>query len=553
MAFTKSEMDKIFSNCNSIGMRLDNPEIINYVRAAEQKAARSGKLCVAFVSENLNALNRLVYGVFGELSLTGELNSNSVIRPFRVCLRKGDTESSADFSALAKQGEALTFENSVNSELFAKMDVLCYFTDGNYENFDWRVESGKIDYLFLVTNVSRLLGANERAFVQDPVQEFIGLSRFSLIVTGLDLINSLQGLKDVESRARWYLDSLKPGITSYMEDDEALPAYITEELAGQTDMLRPLAWQQSAVVCLRDIRALLTKELKKAEADTDTLKEEIELLKSREAKLKQRGLILGNNVYNAFTGRVIFNATVAGRKYIDQMCQSICDGLDSAPDLQAAADQVPGYVQKAMEQLKTQLVGQMKNDTEFVLGEAQKTMEADAEEFFESISEITLSEVFPDRNPMADYGAELSGIIDRLSDDAAEKKSEDLSKKLLIATVPVFLLANLPLAIGTAVASQLVKRYRVFSGKLDPESLKDSIRAYCQELTSDLEETLKDYGEKSAKEAEKTIGDAYTRFVGNALDSIARLIEEIEKAKGEKAVIETILQTELPELERLLD
>lgn len=542
---------RICDSCLEIGQVLDNDQIVNASRRAVRQLDRSGKTTLAFVSENQKALNQLSQQLFD----TRLWNDSDLVvnRPFMMRLSFAETPAAPDYSRLAQQGDAIRLDYGANSSALENLDVLFIDTEGDYTAFDWRKELESVDYLFMALSASRLLPRDERSFMEHEVQSYFGFGRTCCIVTGLNALTSLQMLEDVKNRLRWYLDSLSPSPSYYMEDDGQLKDFVTSELTARMDEFLPMAWQQSASLCLQDTEAALQEMMEKTEMDVNALKEQIEVLKAREGDLRKRGILRGNEFYNAFNGRIIYDAVTSMRKYINQMYESICKRLDTGVELEETVEFIPDYMQSAMDQLRRELEKQMTIDMDQLHEQMQRQMEKDAGEFFTDISSTVIEEVYREKIDAFNVGGSLEDIFEEMKQQASDEKAKNLSSILLAASVPVLIFTNLPLAIGTVIASQVVKRMSFGETKPDMERIKAAVQDYCHNLAYSTEEEIKKAGERNGKKAEKQIADAYAAFISKVLDTLARLIDEAEAASKVRDRLQAYCSTELPRLKAMLN
>jgi len=559
-ALMKIDLDAATSVCNAcyeIGLKLENERIMSVSRDAKAGLDRSGKLRVAFIADNANILNLITQEVFHFPALPKGVGAGGTRRPAVLCYSKGEEDVYADFSGLEENGEEILLSSQVHADILESFDVELYLKDGGFDGFDWKKELPKADYVFLAVSAIQMLTSAERNFIQEQIREYFGLARFAVVITNTDKLPSLKALEDMEERLAWYLDSLGGGIVPYELGTGTLESFVTETLLCQSDELRQMAYWQSSSRCCSQVQEELDKMLCQSTVDLEELKKQIEVLKSREKDMKRRGDTLANSIYNAFSGRIAYNAVIASRKFIDQMDENICNNLDQSDDLKSTVELLPGFIESAVSQLEQELSREMSSDGESIMDEMSIQMEKDAGEFFTGVPDwaIDMIDMIIDGGGMIEPPMKhnLEGLVEEAFEKASVRKMQRISKLLLVGTLPALILVGAPLAVGTLAASQIVKKIKFKSADIDIKDLKSKVHEYCRELAIYIEECIKGFCERQAEDASRMISNAYESFVSRILDVLSSKAASAQQSQEKSDMLRDIMERELPAIKKNLN
>ena len=222
------------------------------------------------------------------------------------------------------------------------------------------------------------------------------------------------------------------------------------------------------------------------------------------------------------------------------MYVNICEGIGQSSDLDKTARMIPDFISSAWKQFSVEQTKKMRSTAENIVSEMEEQMRLDAGEFFTDVPEwaldmICMQPAVPDRV--------------ELPQGETENKINRISKALLIGSVPVLILGSLPLALGTLIGSQAIKKLpREKIQAENREVLKREAHEICQRTTSELSEELKAALIDIAEKAEKDIKSAYDGFVSAVLNELVKQKESAQQVYGKMEEIRQAAQVDLPRL-----
>lgn len=528
--------------CCRIGQNNQFGEVIAIAEAAKIKTQSLDKTRIAFVTDQARSINRIADEVFHFQAIPAEKEARFASKTAVFEFRYAENDHYADFSAEDLQNH---FISEVAVKGLEQIDVSFYLSNGEFTDHSWKEVLQSVDYLFLVVSAGHLLTTAEREFVETTIRKNGAITRFAMVLSDLNMLNSLAALEDIENRIAWFLDSMGANKKYYSLGPEGdLEAAITGELAERSEELRALTFWQIAQMCLTDVENHLKLLLQRAQVNTEELSNQIAVLQSRKTDMIRMGELLATKFSSSLNGRVIHNAIVFTRKYVDQIENSIYSGLQES-DLETAAEMVPSYMDAALAKLKSELSSSISNETNLLWDTIEKQMEADAGEFFTGIQELPGGIFNPPIQPTVDNP--FASIPDNYSTSGQRNTLQKISKALLIGSVPVLLFGGIPAAAGTIIASQVIKKIPIKPNKT-LENLKDEIHGICYDYLMSVEKGLMELGEQTGVYGEQLIRNAYESFVNRVLDSLAKVLKEAEEAKEKAVQLKFILEKELPEI-----
>ncbi|MCR1840377.1 hypothetical protein [Murimonas intestini] len=541
--FNCKNAEDICNGCLAIGRKLGSLAITQAGSEGLRQLQHSSKMRAAFISSRFQGLADALEEVFSISALPGDMNSSSVRSS--VCIRyvHSDTETTDDVSAAqqlagGEQPVHAVFQSA--SENLEKMDAELICDVNGFEDFDWKKEFAEIDYAFLVTSAVQMLTAKEREFVEQCVKRYFGLPRFAILVTDMGMINDPEAYEELKSRLDWYLDSLGRQCRSFEAGDGSLKQYIFDNLTNVGEELRNLSALQTAKLCCDETAEVLNEMQQHSAVDIEELESYITQLQKCGDGMRRKGAIAANNVHGELTGKAAFECITAVRKYGSQMYVNICEGIGQSSDLDKTARMIPDFISSAWKQLSVEQTKKMRSTAENIVSEMEEQMRLDAGEFFTDVPEwaldmICMQPAVPDRV--------------ELPQGETENKINRISKALLIGSVPVLILGSLPLALGTLIGSQAIKK--LSREKIQAENrevLKREAHEICQRTTSELSEELKAALIDIAEKAEKDIKSAYDGFVSAVLNELVKQKESAQQVYGKMEEIRQAAQVDLPRL-----
>lgn len=543
----------VCDSCREIGCRLDSRAILSIAEGARSGLERSEKLKLALIADDIGSLNAFLQEAFHFPPVQTEktIREAEITSPVVINYEKENNTCRAELAGFNEEGLLVQVSRAFRSEQLEQLDVKAYLKQGDFASFDWKRELPKADYVFLAVSAVHLLTAAEREFVEKQLFTYVGTGRFALILTDTDKLNSLQDLKEAESRLAGYLDMLEQKIHWHGLDGGTLEPFVTEKILGQRVWLRELTYEQISTRCCREVEEELFRMRRQLGMDKEGLKRQIELLKGREQEMRRKGRILASSIHNTFSGTVAYDAISAANGFVEQIDEKICLRLREQRDLKAAAKQLPEAMEEAMEQLELELTRRMDNGAVLVTEQINAQMEKDAGEFFTGVPDWAI-DVLLNRGDTKkpEPGSGLGEAVEEMVEQASDKKARTISKVLLATAFPVFIAGGMPWTAGTLAASWLVRNIKFRNVDIDGGELEKRVHEACRDLMSDIEERIKEVCEHQADSAKKQITEAYDRFIRKALDKLAGLASEAEEIGEKRDILNEVIENWLPAMKR---
>lgn len=547
-SFDLQSAQQICTECRKIGEVLEQPAITQIVSEAEDGLRHPSKLRIAFISANFNSASKALQEVYGIRPLPEGMGNYEVATSAKIIYSQAGQDDSAGAECLKENdGQYVSLGFVRESEMLGQIDAEILYSISGFTDFDWKKELAEIDYAFLVVNALQMLTSAERDFVGQYITKYFGLARFAVILADAEMVNSQESYQELRSRLDWYLDSLGRECIAYELDTGELKPFVCDRLLQDKEQLRNLAAYMTASRCYEEAKEAVLAMSEAADIDISEIENCFGELKRREEKMRRRGHIAANSVRSELMGTVQYNVSQATRKLFGQMCGNICDAIDQSADLEQTKENIPRFMETAIQQLGSELQKGIDAETKEMAGKLEEQMRADAGEFFTEIP------VWKWISRESDITAQIQPEVFELSETGTEAAVNKLSKTLLIGTVPILIFGSIPLAVGTLVGSQLVKK--MSKDKVEAESkeaLKKVVQDLCDQQEQDIKEALKQKLLESAEQAEKGVEDAYSGFISAVMNELVQQKENAERASAKKEVIVHILNTDLPKIEQNL-
>lgn len=537
--------EQICRDCRGIGERLEQSALVRLAKQAEAELQRASGLRVAFITGNLAGGAAALMEAFGIRALPEGMGVYQAVRSAKIVYTGGTEERSEGAEQLEQEGEPAQLSFTRRGELPESVEAELIFSREDFSEFDWKKELAQVDYAFLVVSALQMLSAPERELVEHVIMKYFGLARFSIVLSDTGMVNSPEAYEELQSRLNWYLNSIGGG-KAYELETETLRPFITEELLRDGEELKLLAVAMTAKLCCEDTEEAVRGMKEEASADLAKLEESIAELGKREAQMKNRAELAAGDLRGEILGTIHYRASEAVRKLFAQLQENICATVERSEDVQQTKENIPRFMEMSLGQLGTELEKNINADAVRLEERLEERMHKDAGEFFQDIPWI------PDAVSLEAAGAAIRTTV-TLEEGATQTKVRKLSKALLIGTVPVLIFGSLPLAVGTLVGSQLVKK--MSRNKIEAENreaLRQAVQELCTGQEQEFQKALKQKLQETAESGGQRIRDAYREFVGAVMDELIREKERILQAREKEALIDRILSEELPRIKALL-
>lgn len=539
--------------CADIGRELGQNRIVELAVHASSCLQHSDKLRIAVISTHLEGAQNAVEEILGLRVFPKDMNAQNIQNSVDILLTQGEANHAKGAETLLEEMETpatLTWQRE--SPLLEKMDVELIISRRDFTEFDWKAKLAECDYVFLVTSATALLPASEREFLEQQIRNYLGAPRFALVMSDGAVINSPEDYDMLVGRVNWCLQSLGKNSRFFELGSEEIRRFVQEELADEREALAELAAIQIARVCFMDTKEAVSELAEQAQVSNDELEALMKVLEKRQSTMVHLGEIAASKAHSEITGNIQYSCNKAIARYTDQLYENITNTIRKVEDIDHAADMLPKYLNSAAEQCMAQMQSSIEIELDNLGTRLKEDMIRDAGEFFSEMPfEIVMSD--PAGSPSPFGKGVLTNV--RLAKDGSDtqKKINFYSKALLIGTIPAFVFGFFPVAIGTAIGSQVIKH--VSKDKIDSENkeaLLQQIHTICQSLRTDLQNAVSAVLAQMGEEAEVKVKAEYTRFVASVINALAEKKEQVVRAKELQETVKKILEEQLPELERCL-
>lgn len=539
--------------CADIGRELGQNRIVELAARASSCLRHSDKLRIAVISTHLEGAWNAVEEMFGFRVFPEDMDARSIRNSVDILLTQGGADRTEGAEKLLEDAEApvaLTWQRE--SPLLTEMDVEFIISRRDFTEFDWKAKLAQLDYVFLVTSAAALLTASERDFLDQQIRNYLGAPRFALAIADGAVINSPEDYNMLIDRVNWCLQSLGKNSRFFELGSGEVRGFVQEELAGEREALAELAAAQIARVCFMDTKQAVSELAEQAQVGTDELETYMKTLEKRQSTMARLGEIAASKAHSEITGSIQYSCNKAIARYIDQLYENVSNTIRKVEDIDHAADMLPKYLNSAADQCMAQMQASIEIELNNLGNRLKEDMIRDAGEFFSEMPlEIVMSDPAYSSSP---FGKGVLTDVQLVKDGSStQKKISFYSKALLISTIPAFVFGLFPVAIGTAIGSQVIKH--VSRDKIDSENkeaLLRQVHTICQSLRTDLQDALSAALARMGEEAEDKVKAEYTRFVAAVMNALAEKKEQALRARELRETVNRILEERLPELEQRL-
>lgn len=540
----------VCGECGGIGARLGQNGIVQIAEAACRNIQRSGKLRIVFAALQPKSLLDTAEEAVNAAVLPQEMSVLDICSSFDLILTYGEGEEEKDFWQLQEQADLpAVLTRQRRADILKEADVELLYSSRSFTDFDWKTRLAETDYLFLVIDAASPLSASEREFAELYVKKYLGASRFALVVANSTVINTPEDYKALYDRIGWFLASVGENSRSFEAGEGTLAAFLSGELAEGEKQLREMAAAQITQVCAEETREAVQALQKLTLMDGEKLEEIIGELERRKEKMVRMGDVAASKAYSEITGNIRYACNKAIDDYVCQLEENIAQTVRETDDLEEAASLLPRFLLSASEQGTDQLQEFIRTELTGLEARLKQDMIRDAGEFF---CEIPMD--IPMDAPLGHPGhSDYAGFQADAGGSETQKKLNLYSRALLIGAIPAAVLGYLPLAVGTVIGSQLVRRFsKEKIQRENREALLGQIHSFCQTLQSELQEKAARFLGQLADSAEEKVKKGYEQFIASSMNTLAGKREQISQAADMREAIAEVLNQQLPALEERL-
>lgn len=513
----------ICDRCYEIGTRLESENILSKVQKARERLGQFQRLRLSIVSDNISSLRKIV---------KDEIHVSPV--------EDIDEKSFCPYVLLVDE-----------------MEVELYLSDGSYKDYQWEEILLRVDFFLLAVSASHMLTASEKGFIEKQVKTYLGCDRFSVIITDMERLNSLQALEDTENRMAQYLAGQGMAGQFLELGMETVGPFIRELLPGRKDELRSMLFWRNAYLCCCGVEEDVKQMQKISEIDAGKLKAQIDQLEGRREEMCRKGKIAAGLAYQVCCGKITVRSVSYARSYMAEVDRELCKELEEPDRPELSTTFVQERIEAEVGQMALKLENIMQEEIEKLVDEVKVIMQRDAREFFSDMQNLKLPLLanYPEEN---EFGwllliDDITGMAQEVSAKASQEKADKISKMMAIGAIPALIIGSIPLAVGTLAVSQLVKKIKIPSAHINADDMRAFIHKSCQEVESFFEGQIKNKGRETGEEAEKVIFHSYETFVSQILQKLSQLVEKTERTQQKLGILKEIENIELPVLKKTIE
>ena len=530
--YLKKAMERC-SYCMDIGRALEQVSITqNAAEAMEQLSIRHG-LRIAVITSTLTNARDVVEEILDK-DAAALISSMDAEKSDSIQFSYGEN---AEAAAPENQDESVTTQNTLYAHpLLKDVDLTIYTSRNSFTDFNWKKELSSSDFVFLTVSATQLFNQAEKNFIQTCIRKYVGAARFAMILADTAMINSEEAYNDVRDSVNWHLSSQGMSTDFFELGTNTLPTYISEKLLADAEKLHQVAAEQISAVCCEETKTTLEAMLKEADSDEAALVKALEDLKNRADKMRSNGSIAANMAYGDISGTLTYNATQAIHNFCGQLNDEVSHTLEESEDVSETLELIPDYMRNALQSFEKDLQKSLETDSKALSERLTARMNADAGEFL-SGNEDVLTGLLPEnlqKEPTIDFV---------LPENTTKRKTDSISKALLIGSIPVFIFTGFLTAAGTVAASQVLKK--TMQKKIALED-KNNALATVHTMCSDLEQEMTVEIRKSlgnvASDTEKKVQNAYAGFVSAIMNLVQEKLAAITDAKAHRSQVEDFMK-----------
>lgn len=545
---------KICQSCGTIGKKLNHEAICKIAEEAETALNYPSKLRVAVIANQFRAAASVLKETFGINALPEEIKPFQIAASAKILYTKQEVESNEPaYSVKVKSEQPVVLTLGRKEEVLNNIDAEILYSQNNYEDFDWKKELMEIDYIFFAVSATQMLSTSERKFVEEVIVKYYGVSRFVIVLTDTEMINSVDDYNELISRLKRYLSSVQAEEKFYELGTETLQPYAAELFVKDKDELRSLAAYTTARVCYEDMKEELLKLKEEASLDIEEIEKDLDILKKRENTIKMKGAQSAGYVWNELRGSVYYDISSAHQDFFNKMSTEISKTIDSSSNIEKTRKQIYEYMESSIESFMKHMERGFQQDLWRIGEELEKRMHSDAGDYFKDVSYIVLDDGgwLPEVRPSASDFLH-SDIVIEVPDKI--ERTDKVSKVMMFFSLPFLVKGRLLRAFGAAAGGWILKKKaKTEAAEATAELLKQAMKAECAVVQSEHLGYIKEQIYKGADWAEERVKKAYEGFAGAVMAEMYELKEKAEYAYSKKEVLDQIFSEDLTVIETELE
>lgn len=532
--------EKLCQNCTEIGRTLGQVSITQNAAEALEQLAGVNKLRVVIVSSNRDRAMAAAEEILGTDVSSAVLKCG---RQNSACIRfvLGDANNEKKIESESGD-EPLRLTCQCSNELLQKMELAVYISSHSFTDFNWKMELTPVDFVFMTFSAIQMLTQSERNFLQSCVKKYVGGPRFAAILADTEAINSEEDYKELGRRLTMYFVSQGMNTEYYELGTNSLCPFVVDQLLDEAETLHRLAAEQVASLCCEETQEKLEGLLNEANGDEATLADALDKLKKRTDQMHRSGRIAANWGYSEVSGVMTYNATQSIHRFLGQLDEEMTQTIEDSNNVQKTLALVPDFVDNALRSYKGNLEKALAADANDLGKRLMERMREDAGEFLgDSID--GLDEVVAELIGAASPKWQSAESKITLKKNKKKQQVENLSKVLLIGTLPVFILSSFVGVAGMLMASQAVKRFA--ANEVEAEDKANAIGAIhtlCSNLEQELTIETKNELIQVAAQVQKKVEGSYDGFVAAVTATVEEKMVAIAEAKKQREKIEEMIK-----------
>ena len=533
--------------CADIGRKLEQNKIVQMAENAALQHPHN-KLHITFLTLHLKGALEAVKEAFDIRVLPENIRIQDINSSVDIQISEGKDDVIQDMDRLIEDtNEPIVLQLYRTNSFLGEINIEIISSQAGFTDFDWREKLAKTDYVFLITSATCLLTAVEREFITLYIQNYLGAPRFAILLSDGMMISSSEDYTALRDRVDWCLKSIGRDGRFFEIGTGELRTFIHEELITEKQKLSELAELQSARICLRETKEALDELAEQTTLDADEIEQVICSLRSHQEQMIRRGKLAADRARSEIKGTIQYSCYKAIDQYTASLESNIVETLHKTEDINYAGRMLPRFLETAGRECIGQLQKLMKEELKRLGERLTEVMKNDAGEFFEENINGGVTEPAP--IPQKEIQWKIQ--IDKDASNT-KKKLNFYSKAMLAVAIPAIVLGYVPLAVGTAVGSQLVKK--LSREKIEAENREAMIRqvhSLCQIINKEVQEECSRSINVLAEEAGNAVEEEYKSFVNLVLNRLAELKEKAVWAGQRRSLILQIQKEELPKLEEM--
>lgn len=522
---------QLCTQCMSIGRELEQVSITQNAAEALEQISEATNLKVVVVASSHSDARAFIGELLGE-DAAAWMPKLDVQKSAVIHLTYGEEPQSQ--MKTDEVQDIVYLDVRYNLPILEKLDLQIYVSLKSFTEYNWKKALSAADYVFMIISALRMFNQAEKSFLQTCAKKYVGASRFATVISDLEMINSKESYDDLQNTVNWQLSSNGMNPEYYEIGGETLHEFVFSNLLSDIENIHRISAEHVAQVCLDETEDMLDVLLQEAGRDTESLIEALEQLKKRSARMQEKGNLTANMAYGDISGTLTYNATQSIHQFFGQLEEEVEKTLNNTEDIQSTVALLPEYLKVSLGSFEDTLQQSLMTDATALGERLSKIMLEDGVEF---LGDATLED--PEFTLIEVYNPKIWSTQLKLSENQARAKAENISKALLIGSIPAYLFTGFGGAAGTLVASRLVKKF--MQDKIDMEDRANALIAVHtllsqmeHDATLEMRESLK----KLAGNVEEKVKNAYSAFVSVIMKMVTEKLASIEQAKEKRGLVE---------------